>query len=69
MDEIIDKFNIREFVELEELNYRNKLDESYKLNDSLILLKIIEKSDKNNWFDILCDIVKKIEGSFSLILT
>ena len=38
------------------------------MNDSLILLKIIEKSLKKNWYDILCDIIKKIDGSFSLIL-
>ena len=56
------EFGIKDFLELEELNSK------YKLNDSLILLKIIEKSIEKNWFNILVNIVKKIEGSFSLIL-
>ena len=30
MDKIIDKFQVREFVELEELNYSNKFNDSYK---------------------------------------
>lgn len=60
--QIAEKLELKEFIELDELNKK------YKYNDSLILLKIIEKSNEKTWFDILTKIIKKIEGSFSLII-
>lgn len=51
------------------INFGNFFLEKYpKLNDTNILVKIIENSEKSTWNEIMEDIIRNIPGVFSVIL-
>ena len=39
------------------------------MNDTKILVKIIEEIDENNWFSIFEKIIKEIPGVFNIIVS
>ncbi len=52
------------------INFSKSLKEKYKgLNDTQILVKIMETINKNTWKEIITDIIKTIPGIYNVILS
>ena len=52
------------------INFNSSIKELYpELNDTKILVKIIEKEDGNTWREVIASIIKKIPGIYNVILS
>ena len=52
------------------INFGKSIREKYpNLNDTKILVKIIEDINKNNWFDIFEEIIRDIPGVYNVIVS